>query len=126
MIFVVLKVTAVLFAFTSSWRARFRPGLAAVAALAYLTLAYGLSLDLALPLGGAFADHWWLFPVSATSLSVAGLVAASRAAGAMPEGSSEHAVLQKAVGAFLANAVLDTAFLILVGLAYALASVGSF
>ena len=123
--FLMLEVVAIGVATVASLEARWWIGIGAVALMLYLAVAVGLSSIppyVELPLGGALGSVWWLFPAATTLVSVSTTFMCFRTAGKEREGTRRHGLLERSSMAFLGNALLDLAMLLIVAVAHVVAS----
>ncbi len=114
---VVVSLVALCFAAYDSIRARYYPGIGAVVSLAYVTLARLASLlppYPGMPLRDALAEIWWLYPVLFFALSFGPMVFAYLGARDLPADEPRREALTRVGLAFLANALLGAAVLVIV------------
>jgi hypothetical protein len=105
-------------------RARFWPGLGALATALYLTLSRLSSVVPpypGLPLKDTLEEIWWLYPCALLALSFGPMMFAFRKLRDMREDEPRYQRLERAAFAFLANTLLDAAVLVII--AFALISV---
>lgn len=114
---VVLSLVALSYASYESIRARYYPGIGAVASLAYVSLARLASLlppYPGMPLRDTLAEIWWLYPALFFALSFGPMVFAYLGARDLPEDDPRREPLARVGLAFLANVLLGAALLVIV------------
>lgn len=114
-----LKALVVAYAAIASARARYRPGLAALAAIALLSVA----LPIAIVAGGAGAlgalalRHPWAAPLASGAIGALATRAAFRAIDREPDASARVSALEGAAYALLGSTVIDLGLAVIGALA---------
>lgn len=118
----IVKAVALCFVAWDSWRSRFRLGLVAVSATAYLVAAPVSALlpSPNLPLGALLVHFWWLVPVLLPFLSWIPCVVAWRALSDMSELDPRRVQMDRVAMGFLGNGLLDLGVLLAIGIGVAL------
>jgi hypothetical protein len=116
----VVKVMLLAYAGYTTVRARFYPGIGALATMLYLTTAHLLGAlpdGPKIPLAEALAETWWIYPCAALALSFGPMVFAFYRTHLLREDDPKHAQMESVAFAFLANVLLDTAVLVIIAVA---------